>query len=351
MRPRLPHRTFLAATALLVASAARAETYALLPVRQGVRDAEVAASVERAVRRELTARGEVIDAERTRTALRRERLRSVDSATPERLRDLAAALGAGWLVAVAVHDAPRSGAPDLTLSLRIYDGDSGRLAWASSVGRSGLDGRRLLGLGTIHDLEGLAPIAVAALLEPIAGERSAVPPTGESAASGAGEFYALVPFTVVEVEEGVEVASAATESLRASLLRSGVALAEPGCVTAALRRPDGVRWGELDAESRGKLRDDCGARRLITGAVERWELAGSGLAPEPIVAVAVRLLDAVSGEILWTGSLEARGWDREGWFGHGRVYSRGAHLQRLLDRIVKRMLAADPAVKVMKESS
>jgi hypothetical protein len=54
---------------------------------------------------------------------------------------------------------------------------------------------------------------------------------------------------------------------------------------------------------------------------------------------------------LWTGSLEARGWDREGWFGRGQIHSRGDHLRRLLDRIVDRMLAADPAVKVMKESS
>jgi hypothetical protein len=351
MRPRLPRAHLLAAAIWLVAASARAETFALLPVRQGVRDVGIAAAVERAVSSELTRHGGLVEAERTRTALRRARLRSVDAASPERLRELAAAVGADWLVTAAVHDAPEGGAPDLTLSVRLYEGRSGRLAWAGAIGRSGLDSRRILGVGAIHDLESLAPIAVAALLEPLGGEDGALRRAAATAGEAGGDAYALVPFTAVAIAEGLEVAAAATETLRATLVDRGVELTEPSCVTTALRRPDGVRWGELDAESRAKLRDDCGARLLVTGAVERWEIAGSALSPEPVVAVAVRLLDAASGEILWTGSLEARGWDREGWFGHGRVYSRGDHLRRLLDRIVNRMLAADPAVKVMKESS
>jgi hypothetical protein len=93
--------------------------------------------------------------------------------------------------------------------------------------------------------------------------------------------------------------------------------------------------------------------RLVTGSVERWEIRG-GVTPEPVVAVAVRLLDAATGRILFVGSLEAGGWDHEGWFGLGRVHSRGTHLRNLLERIATRMLRADAgaeSAEVMKESS
>lgn len=350
------HRRSLLAPLLLAAGAlagraAAADSIALLPVRQGVRVDGLGAEFEQAVTAELTRRGAVIDAERTRAALRAERLRNADGAPPERLRVIAAALGADWLVAAAIHDAPAQLVPDLTVSARLYDGRTGRMAWAGAVARSGLDSRGLLGIGAVTDLVALVPPVVAELVAGVdlAAAAAASPGTGVEAAP---DRIGIVPFTVNEVADGTEVAAAATETMRALLVAAGVPLAEPGCVTTALRGPGGIRWGELSAEVRAELRYECGAARLVTGSVERWEVRG-GASPEPVVAVAARLLDAESGRILFVGSLEAGGFDREGWFGHGRVYSRGAHLRHLLERIATRMLRADTGgetTEVMKES-
>jgi hypothetical protein len=204
----------------------------------------------------------------------------------------------------------------------------------------------MLGIGGIGELENLLPPAVVELLDTLAlGARGASETTGER--------VGLVPFTVNEVDDGLEVAAAATETMRSILAAAGVPLAEPGCVASALRGPSGIRWGELAEETRVTLRQSCGAVRLVTGSVERWEIRG-GVTPEPVVAVAVRLLDAATGRILFVGSLEAGGWDHEGWFGLGRVHSRGTHLRNLLERIATRMLRADAgaeSAEVMKESS
>jgi hypothetical protein len=348
MRRRRPLAPLLLAAGVLAAGAAAADSVALLPVRQGVRVEGLGALLEGAVSTELARSAELIDAERTRAALRAERLRNADAALPERLRTIAGALGATWLVSVAVHDAPDSLVPDLTLSARLYDGRTGRLARAVAIARSGLDRRGLLGLGAIGELETLVPPTVAELLAALdLGGPSAPPEYGPTDRIG------LVPFTVNDVDDGLEVALAATETMRALLAATGVPLAEPGCVSSAMRGPGGIQWGELSAETRAELHRECGAVRLVTGSVERWEIRG-GSSPEPVVAVAVRLLDAESGRILFVGSLESGGWDREGWFGSGRVHSRGEHLRNLLERIATRMLRADAgaeSAEVMKESS
>lgn len=341
----------LAFAGALVAGELLAATVALLPVRRGARQPGVAEVVERAIAGELGAHATLVPAERTRDALRERRLRAPDNAGADELRGVAAELGADWLVIAAVHDAPEGLVPDLTLSARLYDGRNGRTVWSGVVGRSGLDGSRLLGLGAVETMEALAPLAVAELTAPLFAAMDGRSPIAPRAAGGASERVAVVPFGALGFAEGVEVAVQATETMRALLGEAGRPLAEPGCVGAAMRGPGGVRWGELDQPAREKMRADCAATLLVTGGVERWEISGSGVAPEPVVAVAVRLLDAASGRILWTGSLESGGWAREGWFGYGRVYSRGRHLRGLLARIVERMLAAEGGERVMKESS
>jgi hypothetical protein len=351
MRRRSLLAPLLLVAGALAGRAALADSVALLPVRQGVRVEGLGARLEQAVTAELARRATVIDAERIRAALRAERLRNVDAALPDRLRAIAAAIGADWLISAAIHDAPEQLVPDLTISARLYDGRTGRMAWAGAVARSGLDTRGLLGIGAIVDLATLLPPVVAELLAGVelGAAAAASPGVGEEAPP---DLVGIVPFTVNEVVDGLEVAAAATETMRALLLAAGVPLAEPGCVTTALRGPGGIQWGELSAEVRAELRDACGAARLVTGSVERWEVRG-GSSPEPVVAVAVRLLDAESGRILFVGSLEAGGFDREGWFGRGRVHSRGAQLRNLLERIVTRMLLAGSggeAAVVMKES-
>lgn len=312
-----------------------ASSLAVLPVPQGASEPAISARIHDALIDQLAAHFTLVDPQRTRDAMRRLRLRSPEAAGAEALARLAGELGADLLASASVHDAAEGLVPEIALSLRLYEGRRGRLVWTAFHGRSGLDRGRWLGLGTIDTLDPLAPAAVAELLQGLAGS-SAV--ASLRPAPGAGTRIAIVPFTSTVELRGIETSQAATEAVRVFFFERGAALAEPGCVREGLRRQRGAVWGELAADARRAIVDACGAARLLTGSVERWDRAGSGRAPEPTVALALRLLDGESGRILWAGSLEASGFDRSGPFGARRIYSRGSLLERLTARLGRKLL-------------
>ena len=312
---------------------------ALIPLERRVRDAEAAAAVETALRFQLTELGQLVSSLETRDQLRRMRLRDVDSESPELIHDLAKGLGADWVVVATIHDARRLQISDLALSIRFYEGDTGELVWADFQGRNGLDGRKALGLGVITSIDDLARELVRRVLQasilstdPVAARRSLAPVD-----SSYGRV-ALVPFTGYVEKDALGVADAVTEASRAVLVRRGVDLVPPGCVAQALRSQRSQVWGELAAATRSYLRETCEAELLLTGSVGQWEVSGSAFEPVPKIALAVRLLDAANGKILWMSSIEKTGRSSESLFRIGRIYSRGTLLDRLLTRLTDEML-------------
>lgn len=329
--------TLLAALVVLVVPGdVRGEGVALLPIRQQVRDAEAVERVGYAVREEAGRRGVLIGAETTRSALRRLRMRAPESAPTAELGALAAELGADWLLSVGVVDVAAAPWPDVALAVRLYGGD-GHLVWTDFVGRSGLDDRTVLGLGELATLEELLPVAVEELLAPWGGTAVSAARTREENVLAALGRVALLTFTATVPEDGVAVAGAATDATRAMLHRMGADLADPGCVLTGLRSDRTRRWGELSGRARLAVRDRCAVETVITGSIERWEATVQWGEPAPIVAVALRALDATSGRILWMGSRELGGADHGGLFGLRRVHSRGALLVRLLDELGREM--------------
>ena len=312
-------------------------TIAVLPVARGSSLPEMSSRVHETLRARLAERATVVDAERTRAVLRRMRLRAPERAGSEALARLAGELGATLLAGAAVHDAPEGAVPELTLSARLYDGASGAVVRVAFVGRGGIDRGRWLALGELGDHESLIAAAVDELLAELGVPWAPQPPSRRAASSVRA---AVVPFTATVREHGLEVAGAGTESLRAQLVARGVELAEPGCVQAGLERQSAAAWGQLAGEARRAIVDGCAAPLLLTGSVERWESVGRAGRPEPIVAVALRLVEGASGRILWAGSLERAGWDRPGAFGLRRIHSRGVLLERITATLADEMLAS-----------
>ena len=325
-----------------VPGAAGAARLALLPVQDRVGDSGAAGAVEAALARGLAERHELVDRERLRDALRSRRVRSVDDAPPETLRELGRELGVERFVTAVVHLAERELSPRLAVSARSYDALTGELAWAGFEAGSGLDGRRLLGLGVIAELEPLAERIARRLMDGLAAdlEPGAAPAAAAESAADSGASLgtvAVVPFAGLAESDATRAAETATEIVRAALDRRGVPALSPNRVAGALRRERVLAWGALDVPVREALAE-AGAALLVTGSVEAWESAGDGLEPEPVVAVALRALDAASGRIVWTGALEGRGWDRQGLFRLGRVYDHGSLGERMIERLVDSMI-------------
>lgn len=316
----------LAATPL--AGAARADRLALLSVDDRAGDEAVAGALEGAVAEGLSARHEILSLETVRDALRRRRIRSVDDASPETLRALGRELGAQGFVTLTLHAVELRATPRVSASARLYDATDGELDRIAFASASGLDGRKLLGLGVIDD-----PVAVAAevggrLLAGLDGTRAP-----RKAPAGLGTI-AVVPFAAVSDTEATAAAQTASEIARAVLYRDGVPLVSPNRVAQVLRERRLHAWGGVEDDVREGLAA-AGASAVLVGSVEAWDVAGDGFEPEPKVAVALRLVDAATGRILWTGALERRGWDHQGLFRLGRVYDRGTLTERMIERLIE----------------
>lgn len=325
------------------AAPARAETLALLPVQDRAGDSAVVQAVATVLGEELEGRYEMLDPEEVRDALRRRRIRSLDDTAPAELRELAAEVGAAHFLSVVVHLVERETTPRVALSARRYDAVSGEVGWAGFESGSGLDGRRLLGLGVVDDAEILAERLVRRLVGDLAhrDERSPATAAGLPAlgVSGLGTV-ALVPLSGLAEADATRAAETATEIVRAALGRRGVQVLSPNRTFEALYVHRGDEplggWGAVDEATRRALRE-AGADLILTGSVERWEHAGDGFEPEPVIAVALRVLDSAGGRIVWTGALDRRGWDRETVFRLGRIWDHGTLAARMIERLTEGM--------------
>ncbi len=324
-----------------VAPAAAPEpVFAVFPTQNRVGDAPAGAAVDEALRRELGRLGRIVDPGKTRDALRRLRLRNGERAATTTLLQLGRDLGAAWLVSATLHDADRRDVPSLTLSARVYSSEDGRLAWAGFRGESGIDRSKLLGLGTIGTVEALAPVVARDLLESLPGSLG----TGAGAqARGAPAVparlgtVAVVPFTGSTSFQATQNADTVTEAVRARLFADGARLVPPNELSEIIRHLQAGRWGGVTAEARSALVDTAAADTIVTGAVETYDVAGSESEPEPQVAVALRVLDARTGRILWSGSEERTGWDGQRLFRQGRIHSRGALAARVAQTLTRRL--------------
>jgi len=317
------------AGAQAAAPAGEVRAVALLPVQDRAGDQRAALAVEHALRRELALSTRVLDAEGTRDALRRLRMRNANDAPPEALQRVAGELGADWLVAATLHEAGRRGVPSLTVSVRVYRGAGGELFWAGFRGASGLDSRTVLGLGAIYTVERLAIPVVERLGKDVAQALDAArgPVAAADPAAAALGSVAVVPLAGLTARDATRNAETVTEAVRAALLQVGAASVSPGCTNEVLRRERLVGWGGIDASARLALRDRCGADAILTGSVELYDMGGAENEPEPRAAIALRLVDAATGRIVWTAAQERKGWDHQGLF-RVRLRCRGTHVGR-----------------------
>jgi TolB-like protein len=325
---------------LFLAGSAGAIVIALFPIQNSAGDSAAAATADQILRFELSNYGSLVGPERTRDALRRLRLRNGDHAAPALLRLLGKELAADWLVSVSLHDTERRAVPRLTMSLRIYSSATGELLWMDFRGASGIDRRKLLGLGTIDEMDELIPFAVRDLLEELPTSTETSLPTGtqdDLESSLTLGKVAVVPFDGSTKQWATRNAETVTEAVRAQLFRSGVVLVSPNLSHEILRQQQSGRWEGVTARTWTALHADAGADTILTGEVETYEVGGSESEPRPRVALAMRLLDARTGRILWTGSLERTGWDGQGLLGLGRIRSRGALTVRMTEILAARL--------------
>ncbi|MBD3866978.1 MAG: hypothetical protein IFK94_02545 [Acidobacteria bacterium] len=300
--------------------------------------------VRRTVREELAGRFILTHPMTVRDGLRAGRIRDAGATTPSRLAGLALELDATRFLSVTLHQAVEGAIPIITLSAQSFEAGENRLSWAGFRSASGLDERKMLGLGVIENLDDLARRTTRRLMEdflkPETGRtgRIKVPTPKEGTYlrsmlnTRTMSKMAVLPFDSVVNRQPQAAAEMATAALMAVLHRKGAPLTHPGIVDETLRRRYEQRYGGLDELSRAALKIGGGARWFITGTVETLEMKG-GIEPVPWIALGVRVVDVETGQIFWIGGLERTGEEEENVFGLDRVHSPGELLDGMLDGI------------------
>ena len=317
------------------ATAQGGTTIALLSVQDRAANTAVAQALDIALRFELSKSGSLIGPDQTRDTLRRMRIRNGDQTAPERLRELGQVLGADLLVTATLHDVTIDQAPQLTASAMLYSSTTGELLSGAFEGRSGADGHQILGLGYVGEIDKLVPVTAANLIEELmttttTGTGSPTATRGSLAGLG---VIGVVPFDGIIEVNATLAANTLTRAVEVTLLRHGARMLSPNRTHEIVRQIQVGKWGSIASDTRDTLHSQGNADVLLTGTIEWYELGTRGGLANPRVGFAMRLLDASTGRIVWTGDIERRGSSRGELFRIGRVYSKGALATKLLDRL------------------
>jgi TolB-like protein len=321
---------------------------ALLPIQDRVDDPATARIVEKTLHTELTGVARLADTGDLRDILRRLRIRDVGDTPPASLEQLGRELGVEWFFSSILHEAIAEPIPQITVSARIYRVGTPALGWVGFESASGLDDRQWLGRGGTLSLAELAQTVSWRLLGTLvegAATSAEKPRFGPSTsgflrgpiAAGQGTRVAVVPFDSVNDRNQSRVAETVTESALAVLYRHGVTVLFPGLVTEIQREQGTLLRGEADHKTLQALRDQAQTDLVFTGTVETFASQQS-IAPNPWIAFSARLVDPENGRILWMDGQERTGWQSEGLFESGRVYSAGSLTNEMMSSLVTAFL-------------
>jgi hypothetical protein len=139
---------------------------------------------------------------------------------------------------------------------------------------------------------------------------------------------ALLPLE--DLSDKAEAGEILARILFSELARTGVCdVVEPGQVQAAMDELSLRDAGGLSAERARQLSDTLGAPFLMLGSVLE---SGTVRAPDgdvPTLALALRILDARAGRVIWADMMARTGEDGETLFGWGREYDSSKMAQQM----------------------
>jgi TolB-like protein len=305
----------------------------VLPVQNRTSDAEIARALEQAVYVALVFETKLIDTTPLRDEMRRLRLRQVNLGNPELLAALGDRLAVSWLLTVTLHEVVRTPVAQLAISAELFVPGATELSWNGFAAGTSRDGVHWLGRGLGDDIFDLTETLVAKLFESLlagAEYRSTKLRFGKAkggfSSFGAqpqpGQTIAIIPFDSVSDFNPNLAAEVVTSATLATLQERGFRVLFPGQVRKDLASQGRLLLGEIDGEGWRALHDQSHVDWILTGTLETYK-EGVGIAPNPWVAFSARLIDAETGQIVWSNGLERQGTDSRRLFDRSRIWSSG----------------------------
>lgn len=220
--------------------------------------------------------------------------------------------------------------PEIGLSLRVLDLENMTLVGAVSVGLTGADFTKALGLGRIYDIGELADVVMGKAFESLFPVASFQDPRF----SYRGCYQvALIPF---DNYSGLPNAGdIMTHIVLSRLLTQGYFVVEPGFVRELGLTLEIINRGGVDRRSASSLLASFDACRVVTGSVETFAAArGEPTVTVPELALGIRVMSPQEGNLYMMEELQGAGDDGDGMFQGGRIHS----LVQLANKVLQEYL-------------
>ncbi len=207
--------------------------------------------------------------------------------------------------------------PEIGLSLRILDLEYMTLVSAVSVGLTGADFTQALGLGRITSIEELADLAMQRAVDALL----PVPEYKVPRLSYRGCFQmALIPFD--NYSNTPNAGDIVTNIVLSRLLAQGYFVVEPGFVRELGLMLEIINRGGVDQKSARSILASFDACRVVTGSVEKFDTARGGPTQTvPEIALGIRVMSPLDGNLYMMEELHGEGDDGEGMFQGGRIHA------------------------------
>lgn len=176
-------------------------------------------------------------------------------------------------------------------------------------------------------------LAAALLAAGCAGTRSVAHPEVD------WSFYSrmgIVPFKTLAADRnaGEKVSSALLTEL---LMARTIEVAEPGGFVRALQEVlKGQSGGDPSALTAADLRrlgESAEVQAVLFGTVREYEMVRVGQEQFPLVSLDVRLVDAPTGALIWSGSVSRRGGPRLPFVSIGETHTLGELTQKVCEEL------------------
>lgn len=339
MFPALLLAVLQAPSAPAAAAAAPSASYAALPLRNLTADGAAPAELAGRLQRALEQRGaRFVPAERVEALLVARRMRATDSISVEDALALRAETGAAHVIAGSLLEFRRGSTPQIALSLRVIDAQSGAREQSLVLSLRGEDFKGWLGLGAVEDAGELAARAVERLLGlfgpdgvplPLPARRERGPEFDDGPARAlprarfeltAVERVAVLPFVNRSTRPEASVQFA--EVLADEYFRSArIQVVESSELRSAMVR-ERIRYlDDLDPKALAAVGRALDVRYFALGSLERYgEEESVADKHYPVVEATLRLVDAHSGLVVASAGLRARGDEHRQPLGFGIVH-------------------------------
>ncbi len=260
-----------------------------------------------------------------------ERMRNISFISKEQSRKVGDILHVGTIMVGAVTSYSLGENPRFGISARLIDTSESKIIWADYASETGNDFTRLLGLGTIKNIDRLIPKVLDRLLTSFRIE----PPQDDSESK---YKVAVLPFKNISQydDAGIIVTYLfLTELFKHELFEP----VEYGDIWKMIVDSRIRIKGELSHQNIEALSQSLGAGAFLLGTVENYSDGIDGSSP-PDITISARLLDARDNRILWYNSRQLNGDDKIKVLDWGKIRSADKVAYSAVSELVENMETA-----------